>query len=238
VVVGTPLGQGRGYYRLRLTCQDGFSLGDTKWIYDTDVLLGFSPVVGDDGTIYTGTWGLDFLAINPDGSLKWSFEVGDDIEASPSIRADGTVYIGSFDNKLYAINPDGNNKWSTSIPMVDEINPPAIGADGTVYISTLPSVLVAIDAEGNIKWELDLNDIRDCHSINPPTIDMDGTIYISCLNRFYALNQDGSEYWKYQTGAAIKSSPTISPEGIIYFGSGDEYLYALIGGSPLSSDAP
>jgi len=34
-------------------------------------------------------------------------------------------------------------------------------------------------------------------------------------------------FWKYQTGAAVSSSPAIGFDGTIYFGSRDQYIYAL-----------
>jgi outer membrane protein assembly factor BamB len=43
----------------------------------------------------------------------------------------------------------------------------------------------------------------------------------------YALNPNGTLQWKFQTGAWVHSSPTIGPDGTIYIGSDDSYLYAL-----------
>jgi len=40
---------------------------------------------------------------------------------------------------------------------------------------------------------------------------------------------DGTLKWKFQTRAAIVSSPAIASDGTIYVGSDDGYLYAIGG---------
>jgi hypothetical protein len=53
----------------------------------------------------------------------------------------------------------------------------------------------------------------------------------------YALNPDGSLKWRYLTGNAVKSSPAIADNGVMYVGSSDYSLYALWSPSPLA-DSP
>ena len=43
----------------------------------------------------------------------------------------------------------------------------------------------------------------------------------------YVGSQTGSLKWKFQTGNVIDSSPAIGSDGTVYFGSDDNYLYAL-----------
>ena len=66
-----------------------------------------------------------------------------------------------------------------------------------------------------------------------PVIDNNGIIYFkgayNYLDRYiYAIYPNGSEKWKYKTDGLIEgSSPAISEDGTIYFGSWDGGLYAL-----------
>ena len=39
--------------------------------------------------------------------------------------------------------------------------------------------------------------------------------------------QVGTQKWFIDTGASVLSSPAIGPEGVIYFGSRDRFLYAI-----------
>jgi hypothetical protein len=86
--------------------------GQLKWSW-LEGTLGYSPVIGPDGTLYIGdfsnTYGL--RAINPNGTKKWSFPVAGDIVSSPAIGSDGTIYFCTDINigteyTFYALNPD------------------------------------------------------------------------------------------------------------------------------------
>ena len=69
----------------------------------------------------------------------------------------------------------------------------------------------------------------------------DGTIYVgSDDNHLYALNPDGSEKWRFETGEVddFDCSPAIGEDGTIYFSSKDGHLYALHGESGGLADTP
>ena len=94
------------------------------------------PVVGEDGTIYTGTSDLKLYAINPDGTKKWEFSTGGLVFSPPLVGADGIIYAGSSNSKLYALNPDGTLNWEFKLPVANNmwsfLN---IGNDGILYIA-------------------------------------------------------------------------------------------------------
>ena len=61
-----------------------------------------------------------------------------------------------------------------------------------------------------------------------PTIGSNGTIYVGSRDcKLYALNQDGTLKWSYDTGGKIYSSPTITSDGTIYIGNYNGKFYAL-----------
>jgi hypothetical protein len=45
--------------------------------------------------------------------------------------------------------------------------------------------------------------------------------------KIYAVNQDGSLKWTFQTGDVVYSSPLVGPDGTIYVASWDRYVYAI-----------
>ena len=62
-----------------------------------------------------------------------------------------------------------------------------------------------------------------------PCIDSSGNIHVGSDNsKMYSLSPQGDLNRTFTTGAAIKSSACISPDGTtLYFGSNDSYLYAI-----------
>jgi outer membrane protein assembly factor BamB len=59
------------------------------------------------------------------------------------------------------------------------------------------------------------------------TIAEDGTVYVGIGLEVHAISPDGTRKWQYTTGSIIVSAPTIGPNGTIYVGGYDRYLYAF-----------
>ncbi len=216
--------------------------GELNWVSTGGGYVGFipssSPVVATDGTVYVG--GPSLYATNPDGSQKWIFSTASSgMPSSPAVGADGTVYAGSGDGNLYAINPDGSQKWSfNTLDSCLGDNPvyssPAVGMDGTVYVgstcshsSPFPSLsysLYAINPDGSQKWvTYSMGSMASSPAVGP-----DGTIYVGSLDHtLFAIKPNGIEAWQFTTGNSIVSSPAVG-DGIVYVGSPDDNLYALL----------
>ncbi|UCF90618.1 MAG: PQQ-like beta-propeller repeat protein, partial [Desulfobacterales bacterium] len=206
------------------------------------------PNVGFDGRV---------LALNPSGTLKWQFipsrtgEADNDVESSPALDSSGKIYIGADDSTLYALDPDDRlagrpfptaNEWAfetagdvESTPAIDEMR-------STVYVESESLRLHAVDmANGSPRWEFDLGGISDDGEMeSSPAIDDNGTpadrtddaIYVGSKDgHVYAINpEDGSSRglsWPFNTGGAVRSSPTVGVDRTIYVGSNDGHLYAL-----------
>lgn len=227
--------------------------GSLKWKYQTGDAGAASPAIGTDGTIYIGAYVHDYLlngytfsahlyAINPDGTLKWDYKLLDLNCASPAIGPDGTIYVVTYYGYLYAINPDGSFRWKYTMSQKPAVYcSPAIGPDGTIYVgnqseqSATYCSMYALTPDGSLKWEKTLGNI----GYFCPTIGAEGTIYIPnytqqsidangplqwCLT---AINSDGSNRWEYQMPLSWLSYPVIAPDGTIYMGGNDGYLYAI-----------
>jgi hypothetical protein len=106
-----------------------------------------SPVIGDDGTVYVGSY-LGLSAITDLGSSaqnKWGpFLTNDRVDATPALSQDGgTVYVGTSTSpyRFYAIDASaGTVRWQypgpNDEPLAGLIDTQAvIGADGTVYVA-------------------------------------------------------------------------------------------------------
>ncbi len=194
-----------------------------------------SPAIGADGTIYVGSFSMQFYAFAQDGTEKWSVPI-EAVSSSPAIGADGTIYVGAgafteefSDFNLYAFEPNGQEKWVfwTEDPVMSS---PAIGADGTIYVGTLGGILFAINPDGMYKW--DFVTLAGDMIISSPAIGADGTIYVgsgSVLTetpdvRLYAIYPDGTEKWSFWTEGPVMSSPAIGADGTIYVVSSEVYM--------------
>jgi outer membrane protein assembly factor BamB len=209
--------------------------GTLRWSYLTGGDISSSPAIGLAGTVYVGS--LDTLyAFGVDGIPRWRYDIGHQIgRASVAIGADGVVYCGSegssSSDNLHALNPDGSLVWSVSTSGTVSSSP-AIAADGTIYIGSADGYFYALNPDGTLQWTF-----PSYERTTSAAVSADGTIYYGRTACLYALDPDGTAKWRYWTGGFVESSPSIGPDGTIYFTSGDGYLYALNGTSRLA-DSP
>jgi outer membrane protein assembly factor BamB len=140
------------------------------------------------------------------GQVAWKYKTGAKILSSPLVHGD-RVYIGSADHSLYALNrSSGELKWKFETRGAVNSSPAIL--DGTVFVGSLDGRLYAIDAQtGKEKWHFSTAGERrftapGIHGANPRTEMMADPFDV------------------------FLSSPAIS-NGTIYFGSGDNNVYAL-----------
>jgi PQQ-like domain len=137
--------------------------GSQEWKFpskgETDGEIDAAPAVGSDGTIYFGTDGWTFYALNRDGSLRWRFITQTQTnDRTPLIARSGLIYFAA-DEGIRALTPDGNLAWTFH---GDDDVSAALGSDGTIYASK-GSQLVAIDPGRQ-------SDARTAHSVNPGAV--------------------------------------------------------------------
>jgi len=139
-------------------------------------------------------------------SVKWKFKTGSKIVSSPAV-VDGTVYFGSADRNIYAVNAaDGSLRWK--FPTRGGVNSSPAVAGGSVYFGSLDGNFYAVDAaSGKVKWQFKTGGERrftapGIHGAMPRTERMPDPFDV------------------------FLSSPVVAG-GMVYFGSGDQNVYAL-----------
>jgi outer membrane protein assembly factor BamB len=191
-----------------------------------------SPALGRDGTIYFGTQGDRFYAIDGHARVLWTVETGGDVDGAPAVGDDGTIYFGSDDGFVRAAAPGGALRWRAQLggPVRAPI---AIGRDGSVLASTYGGepFLAALDgATGEERWRFHAAPgDGDFYGIESGAlVDADGYVYFGGRDRFvYCLSPRGALVWKHETGDQVDAGPVLGPDGTLYVGSDDGELYAF-----------
>ena len=103
-----------------------------------------------------------------------------------------------------------------------------LGEDGTIYVTTRKA-LTAVTPEGTKKWEVAVS--GDNYSIwGCPAVDNQGYIYfnesevtkddkgvdVQSVGKLVKIKPDGTKASEIVLGTALRTSPTISPDGTIY----------------------
>jgi outer membrane protein assembly factor BamB len=200
-------------------------------------------------TLPAGTYSGAALWALTESSLNgiWSqgfFDINTSSFASPAIRYDATenknyVYLGSDDGKFYVVRDNGDTREEVAhINAADRIRTTAAvnPVTGDVYFGSNDNNIYAITKYGVAKSGFPVTTGGDVRS--SPAVTADGrTIYTgSDDGRLYIISVDAVGNWlntrKYPPDSqsalgAIRSSPTIAPNGVVFFGSDDGHLYVL-----------
>lgn len=162
---------------------------------------------------------------NSPAVVKWRYRC-DWVNGGIAIDNESVIYFGDYSRNLNALYPNGTLKWRYHAgDWIDTV--PAIGSDGTIYVGSWDGYLYAFFNNGSLKWK---HGWGDAITYSSPVIASDGTIYVGTFDptqSLIAMNPNGTEKWRYRTGAYISSAPAIGDDGTIYFGSADTYVYGL-----------
>jgi outer membrane protein assembly factor BamB len=165
------------------------------------------------------------------GCVKWRFQTDAPVTASVALSHNKRqVYIPCEDGKLYALNAEtGALLWSydANSPLLGS---PAVRPGGRVCVGTSDGELLAIGRRGRLLWTYTTDE-----AIYASPVLEAGQIYACSLDGLvYALTQDGSDMWTFETDGfatidgAIFGTPQIGPDGTLYIaGVYDPNLYAL-----------
>lgn len=164
------------------------------------------------------------------GVERWVFNAGNPFYYYNGVAIDNNdiLYVGNGDNGyLYSIYRNGTENWRyitgdfiTTTPLIDENNNIIFGSWNGDFYSLYPN--------GSLNWVTNIGG-----SIEGGSASIDNDIIYQATatgtKALYALDiNNGSEIWNFTTApSGIASTPVIDNDGIIYFGSNDDKLYAL-----------
>ena len=113
---------------------------------------------------------------------------------------------------------------------------PVIGADEQIYVGSADRCFYRLDpASGDVVWRFETDEVVDCAAC----ITRDGSIWFAgCDGRIYGVDSSGVERWRYDrmldrsrvTPSTIywwEGNVVVGPNGWLYAGNDDFYLYAI-----------
>lgn len=208
--------------------------GKEKWRFKTgedpdihnQVGIQSSAAVAD-GVVYFGCRDSNFYAVDANtGQLKWKFNnKGSWVIASPAVKY-GNVYFATSDSGMfYSLDAkSGTQLFSLNFKGWPMFSSPAI-AGSTLYIGSHLGKLFAVDlVNQKVAWTFE----TEASKLNGPAYTKaDGTPNYDAVftDDFYDEMVAGVE--KMLSVGAILSSPIIV-DNVVYFGSTDGNLYALM----------
>ncbi len=219
-------------------CHEGFLLAIKPeegiiWEYKHTTSIQ-TPVIGDAGTLYTGTYGdcrsmgHKLMAIDNSGSLIWELDINYSALYLPVLDADGSIYIATEDTSLYSISKNGSLKWCCKRTF-GYWSAPFITRYGQVCIGSGDKYLHVLNQNGENINSYNVGHGRDQYA---PIIDFNGTIYFNSFiddkGKLIALNINGAKSWEYiPNNGEVWTSPALSKDGILYFGTSQFRLSAI-----------
>ena len=202
-----------------------FKTGEDQNIYNQVGIQSSAAVV--DGVVYFGCRDSNLYALDArTGEKKWAFNnKGSWVITSPAVR-DGKVYFATSDTgTVYALDARaGTPIFSLKFGGWPLFSSPAL-AGGMLYIGSHQGKLIAIDLAGQKPaWTFEADASRQ----NGPALTKpDGTPNYAAAfaDNFYDSMVVGVQ--KMMSVGAIMSSPVVV-DNVIYVGSTDGFLYALM----------
>lgn len=215
--------------------------GTLQWKFKTGDVIHASPAIADN-SLFIGSWDSYFYALDAaTGEEKWRFKTGEDpdthnqvgiqssqgswVIGSPAV-ADGKVYFATSDSGLFYsfAAKTGSPLFSLKFQGWPMFSSPAI-AGNLIYIGSHMGKLIAIDtAAQKVSWMFETDGAKqNTAAWTKP----DGTPNYEAefASDFYDDLVTGVS--KMMSIGAILSSPVVVGR-VIYFGSADGNLYALI----------
>ena len=206
------------------------SAGSVVFQLETDGEVDTSPVFARDGTIIVAA-GTQVLAVRRGGDVAWRYSARKKLFTAPALTADGLVVVGGQDHRVRALGAGGAEAWSTDLG-ADVDGGAAIGDDGAIYVGTDAGEVVRLDDKGVVTWRANVGGfVRGSLSVARNGDVLAGTY--GPVPRVVRVGADGFVRGAFAiagTGAkefGIHGGPLEDAEGILFFGTQDDGVYAL-----------
>ena len=200
-----------------------------------DKLAG-SPVIGNDGSIYTATFGGAIYALDSSGEVRWTYHVDPHEIPSALMRdAEDNLYF-TTNAKVFSLTASGGKRWETDCA---PLNPfPRVVQEGALtrdtVFTTCGENFAALDtADGRELWKVPYTFFQ---YNTTPVVLRSGAIVLPEDQRLAAVDRNGNSLWNFPPPKYINPKPrpalsldqmffssaiAVGPDESLYLGSGD-----------------
>ena len=206
---------------------------------------GWSGVTVSDEVVFVGSREDELLALDrANGALLWSFpqdgqEDGlEGIYASPAVT-DDLVLVGGYNGILYALDPSTRQKvweFQTDDSIVGspalvyeemrEITPTPTASAGSAFSVGAPTPTASAGSAFSVGAPTPTPSDSSTSGQDAVESRLELIIVGSSDGNLYAMDANGVEQWRFETGNKIWSMPVVY-EDVVYFGSLDHNIYAV-----------
>lgn len=200
--------------------------GKAKWTMKTGGEIKSSPVVAE-GKVLIGSYdGILYAVDAATGKLAWQVKTKAQVHATPAV-VNGLAFISGCDGVLRAIRiANGQQAYEVTI---GSYTGASAAIEGQVaYFGTFDNQVLAADLpRRRILWRYEHPQRKFPYYATAAV--MNGRVYVGGRDKIlHALDaKTGKEVWSFAAKARIDSSPVITSDGRIFFGSNDGNVYAL-----------
>ncbi|MCR4819234.1 MAG: PQQ-binding-like beta-propeller repeat protein [Fretibacterium sp.] len=222
---GTAVGGGRVFLvkgdgkLYALSAEDGKPL----WTYESSQELRSAPAFSD-GHLLLGEQGGVFSVIDPENGRRLTGGGAGGAINTPTV-SEGSAFFSSWDGSVQRIKLKGTlPQWKVNVE--DPVTTSPTIAGGKVFVGTARGNIAAIDAKGGkILWQFNTQggDVMAQPVVGEGMVFAGGGQGVLSI-----LNADtGKLLSTFTTGAGINGTPAFEG-GVLYLGSGDGSLYAIM----------
>ncbi|MCB9628274.1 MAG: PQQ-like beta-propeller repeat protein [Sandaracinaceae bacterium] len=165
--------------------------------------------------------------------LRFAFETGGMIKSQVVVDEAGRLWFGTLGapgvgldappqpGELIALDRQGRVLLRRPLG-ADVYSTPLVTSD-RVYVGSDADRFFSFTFAGERRFELETDDDADVGA----TLGPNDVIYFSAGRSLWAIERSGTARFRFEAQAKIYTSPAIAPDGTLYVGAQDDYLYAL-----------
>ena len=196
---------------------------EVLWTF-TDNDGGFeTTAVIADGTVYIGSLGGKFFALNfDDGQPLWHFATELGFTASPAVH-DGRVFVGDSEGVFYCFDgKTGEKQWQFQTQA--EINSAPNFHGNRVLFGSQDGILYCLDGgSGELVWKYESPDQIRCS----PTIVENVTFVAGCDGRLHVIDlEHGKEIRSVELDGPTGATPAVAGE-MLFVGTEDGTFFGI-----------